>query len=131
MMAFTFTQPAHGQIMEEKYDKATQLHKEGVTHDLEGTAESMRAALEKFEQARLIYQEINAQPEETYCLGRLGSINNSLGNKQKALDYFEQALPLLRAVGDIRFEALTISCNDLTYSNSDIENFSDLSEKNH
>lgn len=86
--------------MEEKYDKATRLCEEGVTLAGEGTTESMRAALPKFEQARQLLQEINDQLSEANCLGWLGSINNSLGDKQKALDYYAQALPLQRAIND-------------------------------
>ena len=107
--------------MEEKYDKATRLFEEGVTLDLEGTEESMRAALEKFEQARLIYQEINAQPEEALCLEWLGNSSRSPEDKRKKLDYFAQALPLYRAIGDKNGEiGMLISMSNV---------YSDLGEK--
>ncbi|MBR8841073.1 MAG: tetratricopeptide repeat protein, partial [Stigonema ocellatum SAG 48.90 = DSM 106950] len=37
---------------------------------------------------------------EATTLNNLGSVYNSLGEKQKALEYFNHALPLERAVGD-------------------------------
>ncbi len=86
--------------MKEKYDKAKQLIIEAVTLYKTNAPESMRSALLKFEQARLIYQALNEQKEEAHCLGWLGSLSNSLGDKQKALDYYLQALPLYRAVDD-------------------------------
>lgn len=38
----------------------------------------------------------------------LGFVYNALGDKQKALDYYEQALTLMRAVGDKYGEATTL-----------------------
>ena len=39
-----------------------------------------------------------------------------LGEKQKALDYFNQALPIYRAVGDRDYEALTLTSIDGVYT---------------
>ena len=116
MMLLTFTQPAHGQNMEEKYDKAKQLFEESKMIANLRTAESMRAALPKFEQARQFYQEINSQQYEAYCLEWLSGINNSLGNKQKALDYYVQALPLQRAINDQSGQATTLHNIGKVYS---------------
>ena len=100
MMAFAVAQPAHGQTNQDKAAKAKQLFDEGWTLARERTMESLEAAVSKFEQARRLFQEINAQQDEAYCLGRLGDINNTLGYTQKALDYYAQALLLFHAVGD-------------------------------
>jgi hypothetical protein len=86
-MLFTFAQPAHGQTMKEKYDKAGELFLEAKTFAKAGTAESMRAALPKFEQALRLLQEINAQREEAICLEWLGFVNNSLGDNQKDMNF--------------------------------------------
>ncbi|MGD1804416.1 tetratricopeptide repeat protein, partial [Dapis sp. BLCC M126] len=40
----------------------------------------------------------------------------SLGEKQKALDYYNQALPIIRQVGDPRGEAMTLSNIGDTYN---------------
>ncbi|HEX8686162.1 MAG TPA: CHAT domain-containing tetratricopeptide repeat protein, partial [Pyrinomonadaceae bacterium] len=45
---------------------------------------------------------------EAYTLNNLGVVYESLGEKQKALDYHNQALPLRRAVGDRNGEASTL-----------------------
>ncbi|MBW4497169.1 MAG: CHAT domain-containing protein [Oscillatoria princeps RMCB-10] len=39
----------------------------------------------------------------------MGTINNFLGEKQKALEFYNQALPLIRAVGDREGEATTLN----------------------
>ncbi|HBB34082.1 MAG TPA: hypothetical protein DC064_20355, partial [Cyanobacteria bacterium UBA9273] len=44
---------------------------------------------------------------EALTLNNIGVVYNNLGNKQQALDYYNQALPLSRAVGDKTGEALT------------------------
>jgi len=45
---------------------------------------------------------------EAVTLNNIGAVYNDLGEKQKALDYFQQALPLSRAVGDRSQEAVTL-----------------------
>jgi hypothetical protein len=37
---------------------------------------------------------------EATTLNNIGAVYNALGEKQKALDFYYQALPLMRAVGD-------------------------------
>ena len=69
----------------------------------------MSASIPKFEQARTLYRELNDNQDEAYCLGWLGNILDSLGEKQKALDYYAQALPLRKSVGDKRGEATTLN----------------------
>lgn len=107
--------------MEEKYDKTTRLDEEGVTLANEGKAESIRVALEELEQARLFYQEINAQPEEAHCLALLGGYSRILADQRKAYDYFAQALRLHQTLEDKAGQAAAL-CN--------IGNvYSDLGEK--
>ncbi len=43
---------------------------------------------------------------EATTLNNIGLVYDALGEKQKALDFYNQALPILRAVGDRRGEAL-------------------------
>jgi CHAT domain-containing protein/Flp pilus assembly protein TadD len=116
MIACAVTQPAHGQTNQEKYDKATQLFVEGTKLAEAGTAESMQASLPKFEQARRLAREINAQQEEAFCLIWLGETNYFLGYKQQALKFYNEALPLLRAVGDKGSEARTLNYIGVVYN---------------
>jgi CHAT domain-containing protein len=46
---------------------------------------------------------------EAVTLRNIGQVYNDLGEKQKALDYYNQALPLSRAVGDRNEEAATLN----------------------
>ena len=46
---------------------------------------------------------------EAITLNDLGTVYDALGEKQKALDYYGQALPLHGAVGDRAGEAVTLS----------------------
>ncbi|MEG3987192.1 CHAT domain-containing protein, partial [Microcoleus sp. S28C3] len=49
-------------------------------------------------------------------LSNIGLVYSELGEKQKALEYYTQSLPLRRAVGDRSGEALTLSNIGLVYS---------------
>ncbi|MEG3837296.1 tetratricopeptide repeat protein, partial [Microcoleus sp. Z1_C3] len=46
----------------------------------------------------------------------IGSVYSELGEKQKALEYYSQSLPLRRAVGDRSGEASTLNNIGLVYS---------------
>ncbi|MCF3613901.1 tetratricopeptide repeat protein, partial [Planktothrix agardhii] len=84
--------------------QADKLLQEGTELFQQGTAESLRAALGKLEAARQLYHAAGDKGTEAVTLLGMGTINDLLGEKQKALDYYNQALPLFRAVGDRRGE---------------------------
>jgi hypothetical protein len=52
-----------------------------------------------------ILRAVGDRPGEATTLSNIGMVYDSLGEKQKALDYFNQALPIQRAVGDRSEEA--------------------------
>jgi tetratricopeptide (TPR) repeat protein len=74
-------------------------------------------------------------------LNNIGAVYDSLGEKQRALDYHNQALPLRRTVGDRRGEAVTLNnvglVNDsigekqkaLEYINSSLQLFRDVNDR--
>ncbi|MCP2731453.1 tetratricopeptide repeat protein, partial [Limnofasciculus baicalensis] len=74
--------------------EADRLLEEGLQLFRQGTAESLRAALAKWEAARQLYRAAGDKGNEALTLLGMGRINDSLGEKQKALDYYNQALPL-------------------------------------
>ncbi|MGB7922029.1 MAG: tetratricopeptide repeat protein [Pyrinomonadaceae bacterium] len=82
----------------------------------QGTAESLRSAIKKYEEALLLYRAIRDHSREATTLHNTGYLYNLLGEKQKALDYYGQALPLLRAVGDRSSEATTLNNIGAVYS---------------
>jgi CHAT domain-containing protein/Flp pilus assembly protein TadD len=82
----------------------------------QGTAESKRQALAKFEQARSLFRAVGDKKWEAITLFGIGRVYSDLGEKQKALDSYNQALLLARAVGDRGVEALTLNNIGLVYS---------------
>ncbi|MFM6267596.1 MAG: tetratricopeptide repeat protein, partial [Dolichospermum sp.] len=46
----------------------------------------------------------------------MGRVYNAVGEKQKALDYYNQALPIYRAVGNRSGEATTLNNIGLVYN---------------
>jgi CHAT domain-containing protein/tetratricopeptide (TPR) repeat protein len=88
---------------------AQRKFEEGEALRAQGTAESLRLAMKKYEEALPLWRAIGARREEAVTLNNIGAVYNSLGEWRKALDFLTQALPLLRAVGDRREEATTLT----------------------
>jgi CHAT domain-containing protein len=82
----------------------------------QGTSESLRAALEKFQEALPLWRELGDAGKEGATLDSIGWINDLLGDKQKAIQYYEQALPLRRAANDLRGQMLTLQGMGLAYT---------------
>lgn len=74
-----------------------------------GTAESLRAAIEKYLESLPLYRAAGDRANEGIALNNIGSIYDDLDEKQKALDWYGQALQLARAVGDTAGEAATLN----------------------
>ncbi|MEC4867660.1 MAG: tetratricopeptide repeat protein, partial [Jaaginema sp. PMC 1078.18] len=53
---------------------------------------------------------------EAATLNNIGGVYDSLGEKQQALDYYNQALPIHRVVGNRQMEAATLNNIGLVYS---------------
>src|SRR6476661_7720962 len=95
---------------------ATKALTEGFELYLQGTAESLRKAIAKLEEALKLYGETSENEGQALTLLLLGKVYDDLGEKQKALEYYSQSLPLLRAVGDRREEAITLISIGTVYS---------------
>jgi CHAT domain-containing protein/tetratricopeptide (TPR) repeat protein len=90
---------------------------EGVQLYQQKTAESLRAAIVKFEEAvQLFRAEKNPAGQAMTLLG-IGRVYSALGETQKALDPYAQALSLLRTVTDRRGEAATLNNIGNVYHN--------------
>jgi CHAT domain-containing protein/tetratricopeptide (TPR) repeat protein len=89
---------------------------EGVRLYQQGTAESLRQAVVKLQEAASLNAEVDEQQGQTLCLVSIGRIYADLGEKQKALDYYAQALPLLKAVDNRAGEALTLTNIGFVYA---------------
>jgi tetratricopeptide (TPR) repeat protein len=96
---------------------AKRLFDEGFKLYQQGTAESLRQAIGKWEEALKLYQQINDKKSEALILLGIGKVYDNLGEKQKALSYYNQALPWRRQVGDKHGEATTLNNIGGVYSN--------------
>ena len=66
----------------------------------QGTAESLRKAIEKLNEALPLWRGLEDHRNEAKTLDQIGTIYlQQLGETQKALDFLNQALPLYRSVG--------------------------------
>ena len=82
----------------------------------QGTAESLRKAIAKLEEALKLYREVGGNEGQIVSLLGLGRVYDDLGEKQKALGYYSQSLPLSRALGDRGGEANTLTHIGSVYS---------------
>jgi tetratricopeptide (TPR) repeat protein len=90
-------------------ENAERLFEEGMKLYQERSAESLRQAIQKWQEALSLYRVLNDKKNEAKTLVWIGFVYNSLGEKQKALDFYNQALPIRRAVGDRGGEATTLN----------------------
>jgi tetratricopeptide (TPR) repeat protein len=105
------------QSQQETSAAAKRLFDEGFKLYEQGTAESLRQAIGKWEEALKLYRQINDKKWEALTFLGIGRVYDDLGEKQKALSYYDQALPLLRQVEDKGGEASTLNNIGLVYSN--------------
>src|SRR5437870_2880198 len=66
----------------------------------QGTADSYRGAIQELGESLPLWHVAGDRYEEALTLQSSGRVFDALGEKQKALDYYNQALPLQRTVGD-------------------------------
>ena len=71
----------------------------------QGTAESKRQAIAKYEEALQRWRAVGDRSQEASALHGIGLVYYSLGEKQKALDYYTQALALRRTLNNRAGEA--------------------------
>src|SRR2546421_9084682 len=87
---------------------AERLLVEATTEERAGAKESFEQALEKYLTAAGQWRGLGDRFWEAYALHSGARVSYILGDRQKALDYWQQALTLRRAVGDRAGEALTL-----------------------
>jgi CHAT domain-containing protein/Tfp pilus assembly protein PilF len=74
----------------------------------EGTAESSKKALERYQVALTAFRSFGKRARESEILGEVGSIYSELSEWKKALEVFDQALSIRRAMADRAGEASTL-----------------------
>ncbi|MBD2354964.1 CHAT domain-containing protein [Tolypothrix sp. FACHB-123] len=90
-------------------DAAQKAFDEGMALYEQGTAESRRQAIEKWQQALILWRKAGDKKGEAVTFLGIGRVYDDLGEKQKALEYYNNALPLWRAVGNRGGEATTLN----------------------
>ncbi|MEZ2251437.1 CHAT domain-containing protein [Microcoleus sp.] len=83
----------------------------------QGTAEAKRGTIAKWEEALKLYREAGDRAKEAITLNNIGRIYEDLGEKQTALDYYNQSLPLSRATSNPSQEAITLNNIGAVYDN--------------
>ncbi|MFB2880738.1 CHAT domain-containing protein [Floridanema aerugineum] len=91
---------------EETKAAAERVFAEGDQLYKQRTAESLRQAIKKFEEALSLYRTVGNKAGEAVTLLVIGTVYSALGEKQKALEYYNQSLPLMPAVGDKKVEVV-------------------------
>jgi CHAT domain-containing protein/Tfp pilus assembly protein PilF len=95
--------------------EADGLFAEGERLRNQGTAQSVRGALEPYEQALALFRGAGDRVKEAETLTNIGRCHDFLGDKQKALAIYAEALPLHRAAGQKNGEASTLNYIALVY----------------
>ncbi|MBD2489736.1 CHAT domain-containing tetratricopeptide repeat protein [Aulosira sp. FACHB-615] len=95
---------------------AVQALSEGSELYKQGTVESLRQAIAKWQIALPLWQKLGDKSYEAVTLVGIGRVYSDLGEKQKALSFYNQALPIIRAVGDLVGEATTLNNIGQVYS---------------
>jgi CHAT domain-containing protein/tetratricopeptide (TPR) repeat protein len=95
---------------------AERMFFEAVQLDVPGSADSLSMAIQKYLACLPLWRTAGDRYEEALTQYSIGVVYNDLGEKQKALDYFNQALPLMRAVGDRAGEAMALNNIGVVYA---------------
>lgn len=72
------------------------------------SAAGYRKAIENLIKVRQLSRELNNTQDEGFALQNIGFLYNTLGEQQKALDYYNQSLTILRALKNPEAEAQTL-----------------------
>jgi CHAT domain-containing protein/Tfp pilus assembly protein PilF len=89
-----------GNTQEDRKRLAAFAIAEGMQLESQGNAESLRKALERYEKALELLPAVNDRPFAAATLGHIGTVHYLLGERQKALEVFQQQLQLWRAEKD-------------------------------
>jgi CHAT domain-containing protein len=95
---------------------AERAYSEGVALERQGTAESLKKALEKREEALRLFKTAADRQGEGRALYRLGVTHYLLGETRMALSHFNDSLAVRRDIGDRAGESDTINIIGLVYN---------------
>jgi CHAT domain-containing protein/tetratricopeptide (TPR) repeat protein len=111
------TAPLAAQTEEQtKYAEAERLYARAGELYQKGDRDSLAEAVRTFQSAALLYHSLGKSFDEAVTLSNIGLAYDDLGERGRALDYYLQALPLIRAAGDRKGEAVTLKNIGADYS---------------
>jgi CHAT domain-containing protein/Tfp pilus assembly protein PilF len=88
---------------------AEKVYADGRLLESQRKAESLRKAIEKYDEALPLYRIAGDRRGEAHVLNQIGEVHWALGEIQKALEYFSQSLPIMRTIGDRSGEAMMLN----------------------
>ncbi|MEK6324979.1 MAG: tetratricopeptide repeat protein [Acidobacteriota bacterium] len=94
---------------------AENAFKQGQELRGQGSPASLRKAIEKYEEAVLLFRSIGDRRHESAALYNVGLAYSALGEQQKAIESYNQALTIVKAMGDRDNEATTLHNIGLVY----------------
>jgi tetratricopeptide (TPR) repeat protein len=93
------------------WEEADKLMREALNLNQQRTLESRKQAIAKYEQALKIFQRQdvrtnfkNARSNEARLLFKIGGVYSDLGEKKKAVEYFEKSLVISRELKNSEFQ---------------------------
>ena len=89
--------------------KAERTYAEGCSLYSRWDAESLGAAAAKWQESFALWQSLDDRYGQALSLYSTAAAYSALGERQKALDYYNRALPVFRAVSDRDGEASTLN----------------------
>ena len=101
--------PIFPRLIAQTDTQAQQLYDEGWTLLEEGSAESLKQAIRKWEQALSFWQKLGNKEQQAVINLALGRVYDLLGFKPKALEHYNQALTLYQVLKDRAGEANTLN----------------------
>ena len=112
LMDVKMESPVFAQDAAQRDDKraaAGSAHDEAERLRKLGTAESLRRAIVKYEEALSLWRSVGDQSGEAGALTSAAQVYNSLGDKQRALAYFQRAIDLWKEAPDGKGQAIALS----------------------
>ncbi|MGB3534461.1 MAG: tetratricopeptide repeat protein [Microcoleaceae cyanobacterium] len=100
------------QTHKERKAEADRLLNQGIQ---QLNTSQFREALQSWQEALKIYQEIGDRKGEADCLNNLGLVYSNLGEYQKAIEYHQQSLTIKQEIGDRNGEAASLNNLGNTY----------------
>lgn len=96
--------------------KAEKLLAEATELQKENTADKIREAIGKREQALTLWQNLADRHWESHTLAALGGAHHALIENNKAFEYFDRSLQIIKELGDKKLEAAALNWRGIVFN---------------